>query len=641
MEEVDKIIIHSLRSIGCDLDENVESLKQFTTELIVSSIVRCLKTINNEIDLPNTLPGAMSAKFRMGTDLAKYIQELGYRNELGYQTFLYSNDADIRKVFMFIVDKLPKETVEAQEETLGASVLLQRAIASTLARQLSSPWAPSYLKENGITWRGIPPCWQREGASSLSHFHSCHITKPRRTGDITKKIPRELRFYFTKVLPVVTNQTLHHEDTAPSVIEDNAMEYTQQQEWESEWNQSGLGSRLSEEEYRARKKERIKKKITDQLRQDRQRGATTAGNNLSQDLQQIMSSISGRASTTTKTKGSRFTHTEKLLFAKDEEKVISEVSTGEGPRTKTEEELQKEREVEMEDLREELINLVSRLELVDMDMRKFTAGIQQMEEEIGNQGRINKEKEEGFIVKKRTLDLLPDAENNVTKLQAVVDNSGQRLVNLANQWEKHRAPLIEQYRDLKELTSKKESEAQKMLEEIKEFRKKMKEVADEARNKEELQKQLASEYERMTKDVNRLAYTKRITEIVANIKKQKKEIDKVLVDTKAVQKEINQLSGKLDRQFTVTDELIFRDAKKDEAVKKAYRHLAALHENCDLLIKTVEETGLIMREIRELEEQIESESHKKVLSNLEKISADYQQMKKENAGMLAKLKGKS
>jgi hypothetical protein len=36
-----------------------------------------------------------------------------------------------------------------------------------------------------------------------------------------------------------------------------------------------------------------------------------------------------------------------------------------------------------------------------------------------------------------------------------------------------------------------------------------------------------SEYERMTKDVNRSAYTRRILEIVQNIKKQKAEIDKV------------------------------------------------------------------------------------------------------------------
>jgi hypothetical protein len=83
---------------------------------------------------------------------------------------------------------------------------------------------------------------------------------------------------------------------------------------------------------------------------------------------------------------------------------------------------------------------------------------------------------------------------------------------------------------------------------------------------------------------------------------------------------------------------LLQDAKKDESVRKAYKYLAALHENCDLLIKTVEETGSIMREIRELEDQIDNESQDKIFANLEKITADYQQMKKENALMLAKLK---
>ncbi|KAI8798464.1 coiled-coil domain-containing protein 22, partial [Biomphalaria glabrata] len=160
----------------------------------------------------------------------------------------------------------------------------------------------------------------------------------------------------------------------------------------------------------------------------------------------------------------------------------------------------------------------------------------------------------------------------------LVETSSQRLINLSKQWEAHRGPLIQQYNELSQLNSKRESEAEKKLEEIKLFRNKMKEVADDARRKEELHKQLVSEYERMTKDVNRSAYTRKILEIVANIKKQKQEIDKILVDTKSIQKEINSLTGKLDRTFTVTDELIFRDAKKDEAVKKAYRFLAALHE---------------------------------------------------------------
>ena len=65
-----------------------------------------------------------------------------------------------------------------------------------------------------------------------------------------------------------------------------------------------------------------------------------------------------------------------------------------------------------------------------------------------------------------------------------------------------------------------------------------------------------------------------------NIHKQKEDIDKILVDTRMVQKEINQLSGRLDRVFTVTDEQVYKDARKDEARRTAYKLLASLREVC-------------------------------------------------------------
>ena len=67
-------------------------------------------------------------------------------------------------------------------------------------------------------------------------------------------------------------------------------------------------------------------------------------------------------------------------------------------------------------------------------------------------------------------------------------------------------------------------------------------------------------------------------EIVVNIQKQKEDIDKILVDTRMVQKEINQLTGKLDRVFTATDEQVYKDALKDEARRAAYKLLASLRE---------------------------------------------------------------
>lgn len=47
------------------------------------------------------------------------VQELGYLGEIGYQTFLYSSEADVRRVFMFLVEKLPKESDKGSSHPEG------------------------------------------------------------------------------------------------------------------------------------------------------------------------------------------------------------------------------------------------------------------------------------------------------------------------------------------------------------------------------------------------------------------------------------------------------------------------------------------------------------------------------------------
>lgn len=48
-------------------------------------------------------------------------------------------------------------------------------------------------------------------------------------------------------MPFITRQPTRVHDVAPSVLETNAMAVTAAAEWENEWNQSGLASRLSKE----------------------------------------------------------------------------------------------------------------------------------------------------------------------------------------------------------------------------------------------------------------------------------------------------------------------------------------------------------------------------------------------------------
>ncbi|PFX20789.1 Coiled-coil domain-containing protein 22-like [Stylophora pistillata] len=669
MEEVDNIIIHTLRQIGCDMSEDVSSLKEFTTAMIVAATSKCLHMIKEDLQIPSVLPASMSSKFRLGTALANACQEVGYGGEIGYQTFLYSNEADIRKLFMFLVEHLPKESSESAGEPLGSSVMLQRRISAELSKRLKRPWTPSFCKKDSISWSGTKPqVWHKEvqsravnkfesrwqvkksrenilvmlyyspaiplpnedlyivdtfnrifGARSVRRFHACPLRVPEGLGDLTKKIPKDLKAYYSNSMPLITSQPSCRQDVAPSVLEANAISVTLDNEWENEWNQSGLASRLSKEEYLAQKRERLEKKIKQHVKSELQRANQKAAAN--GDLSEIVSSLSDKASgTSAPSKGSRFTHTEQLQFAQDEQKAAAMAGlTEEGPpKVDTEEEMRKKREEELEALQSKLGELNAGIERDELGIKKSLAGIQQANEQVAGQKTKNTDQEEVYKVNKRTMDLLPDAENNIAKLQSVVDSSAQRLVNLAQQWEKHRAPLIDQYRELKQLNANRVSEAQKELEEIRSLREKMKEVADEARGKEELHKELIAEYETLGKDVNRSAYTRRILEIVGNIKKQKEEINKILIDTKDLQKEINQLSGKLERTFAVTDELIFR--------------------NCKELIQSVEETGSIVREIRDLEDQIEMKSQKNTATNLERITADYKQMKEENNALAKKLK---
>lgn len=39
-----------------------------------------------------------------------FFQKVGYKNDIGYQTILYGDIVDMRRLLMFLIERLPKET---------------------------------------------------------------------------------------------------------------------------------------------------------------------------------------------------------------------------------------------------------------------------------------------------------------------------------------------------------------------------------------------------------------------------------------------------------------------------------------------------------------------------------------------------
>ncbi|XP_008840822.1 coiled-coil domain-containing protein 22 [Nannospalax galili] len=625
MEEADRILIHSLRQAGTAIPPDVQTLKAFTTELVVEAVVRCLHVISPAVGsgLSPLLPPAMSARFRLAMSLAQACMDLGYPMELGYQNFLYPSEPDLRDLLLFLAERLPTDATEDADQPAGDSAILLRAIGNQIRDQLALPWVPPLLR--------TPKLQRLQGSALQQPFHSSRLVLPELS---SRGEQRE--FQASSLLLPAPTQVPWLVGRAASLLEHHAIQLCQHvsrdRPGDEDWTHRTPRLPLQDDPQAPR--QRLHKQLAEHLRQSWGPPGVLPK---FRDLGELLQAWGAGARTGT-LKGSRFTHSEKFTFYLEPQAQAAQLADVPATSHRPEQDTRAPQEQELESLQEQLAGMNRNIEEVEADMKTLGINLVQVESECRQSDLSIMEQEQALRLKSQAVELLPDGAANLAKLQLVVESSAQRVIHLAGQWEKHRVPLLAEYRHLRKLQDCRELESSRRLAEIQELHHSVRAAVEEARRKEEVYKQLVSELETLPRDVSRLAYTQRILEIVGNIRKQKEEITKILSDTKELQKEINSLSGKLDRTFAVTDELVFKDAKKDDAVRKAYKYLAALHENCSQLIQTIEDTGTIMREVRDLEEQIETEMGKKTLSNLEKICEDYRALRQENAGLLGRLR---
>ncbi|XP_053659330.1 coiled-coil domain-containing protein 22 homolog [Anopheles marshallii] len=526
MDDIDNIILHSLRQIDCDLDEEIQGLEQFTPSILVRTVSKCLLLIDPSLDLPHTLPPGMAQRFTVTAQLAEACSTVGYRRDIGYQTFLYPNVAEVRRVFMFLIEQLPKDTTDAAdpEAPFDRVTDLENRILENMRQQLRGCWrtdpSPLDLRNSSLGW------------PSRSRTNIPFVTQSDVTAEIKEYWLRRSGFW-----------------------EEDKNEVDRQL---PEAAISSEESILKLQAYYAEHKS--KSPLTEELEQQESPSSFDQLDTLQREIAKIKTAIE-------ETKREQRELQSKCAVAGESGKALE---------TLTE--------------------------------------------------KLKEEKK----IKERTHILLENPEVNVAKLELIISAAGEKMKKLQSQWESHRAPLMATLQEHQAKNSDQVSKSQKVVDQIESARHKSEEVIVDLQTKSALHARLVQEYERMGKTVSRTAYTSRILEIVGNIRKQKTDIDKILHDTRSLQKEINSITGQLDRQFTVTDDLIFRNAKRDEYCKRAYILLVALHTECSELIALVQDTGTVKREVRELEDQIEHEKDRNVAANLSQIEQDLEEMQQES-----------
>jgi hypothetical protein len=155
------------------------------------------------------------------------------------------------------------------------------------------------------------------------------------------------------------------------------------------------------------------------------------------------------------------------------------------------------READLEEDQNQLRNIMNEITKMGKQADSNVGKTKQLENDLIDQMNLKKELEKEYKLKKKTLDLLPNAEANIEKLKKICDESSLRLVELAKEWEKHRVPLINALRDIKQGMGRRKLECKWKVSEIKRMRDEMRSMATNIRTAEERHKQLLIELEKM------------------------------------------------------------------------------------------------------------------------------------------------
>jgi len=628
----DDIILSIVREQGCTIPASVKGLKDFDASLFFHICSVCLgvasKSQTGSADVaslasrvPQKLPPGKAAQFRVGTMLAEGMTKLGYTQEIGYESFLYPSEVGMKKLLRWLVGKLPKpesEGAAADEVAAGTATGAAAGVTPRDIKKVLQAWAAKKWTPHAYKGANMPRTYP---------LHSIPLSMP------STEAEESVKAYTAEHQPLVSMQPREGWRSAiPSLLAAHSLQLIRKERLLSE---SLDGSSVSASVEASARIKALTKGAFAAAMKEREKGLLAAGDDAS------------RYSFGAGMGGSRSAFARRTDFENESSVPVVTGSTDKSAAAsgQTEEEreaaLKAERDAQLSALQSELDSILASIKSVDARQEELLGQSKQLEEDLAKLQQTSHDKEDGYLVKRRTLDLLPDAANNLVELQNLVNASRERLLALGGEWENYRQPLINKLRRARALLAERKAEVGSKIDAIKRLRVELKSKAQDLRDKEKLSKALAEELNALPKSVNRQVYVKRIMDLMKNISRQSAAIKSVLNDIRQLQKEINLASESSKRAFAIADEVIFSSAKrnpKDETMTKSYKYIVHLREGFVELVAGVEAKAKLETDARSIQALIDECETRNTNLNSERIEQDLAQVKKENKQLQAKIK---
>uniref|UniRef100_A0A7E4W0F9 Coiled-coil domain-containing protein 22 homolog n=1 Tax=Panagrellus redivivus TaxID=6233 RepID=A0A7E4W0F9_PANRE len=189
MEHVDSMVLSTLAKLGCSFcDEAVpQTLEDLTRDDFIEGIVKLIWMIDPETKttIPTfKLPGSAAQKFQVATAIANIVNELGLkRDSIGYHTLLYANVFEIRRIFITLIERLPKKKIWVEKSMTRLERLLN-TVGERVQEDSTKQWVPEFCryfnyKYDGKYWHRpedperVPFSSHRVGQDVDARFNLC------------------------------------------------------------------------------------------------------------------------------------------------------------------------------------------------------------------------------------------------------------------------------------------------------------------------------------------------------------------------------------------------------------------------------------------------------------------------------------
>jgi chromosome segregation ATPase len=557
---------------------------------------------------------------------------MDYYGECGYNEILYPNEAQTRKLLTWLVTKLPRPETENEEENLTRYGLLMNRVREALGKWSDEAWCVPYLASASRSRTGT--------GSWRENF---------------KTVPEELMLA-GDMAPVYERCAKEDGSIAPSIFHIHALDLALESSTLGDADEfSGTGrQRGGMRELSNKMKDLFKSAVVNSHKLAESGGVdgSAAGKSFDELLLEIASNGKGGSSG----KGTRFEHA-----AEYSEEAVVDVGnlagSGNGPDASslvgmTAEEAQaeqqrlkdlaeKEKEDELIALGEQVSKMLEDIKSLERMRNHLASKRRQLESEVPGSAQTTEDLEKMLLIKKKTLEMLPEGQKNIDELKGTCSKSAKKLMVLAQEWEKVRLPLVEKLRSLENVKRERAVKMQEMVEEMKRLRDEMQNLKTDMAQKKEKMKLVEGDLKKLPNNINRTLYTQRIMDIIDSIRRLNEGIGSVTADIRIQQKRIQSLTQSVQRADALTEEKVYSKANQttNNVTMGAYKVLAHLRSKFDKLVETVDRIGQAEKAAWDLETKVDQEQSRVSSNNLELVMQDLKVIKLENQELRAKIQG--